>query len=348
MKLVSVIIPVYNTGKYLNKCLGSIVNQTYSNLEIIVINDGSDDNSLDIINYFSKNHKNIKVINNDINLGVAEARNLGLKNANGDFIYFMDSDDWVDNSIIEKLVSITDKYGVKIAKCNFTSVLNLYKHKHGINNSKEEVMNFSLYPKLLYKESGALWDKLFDHSLIGDLRFPKGLIWEDTALNHPILTKAKRIVRINEPLYFYRRHPSSITFSSKINPNDKIFDILKICDLIRENCKTIGTYSEFEDVIEEIIRSKKIMLLMECVTWHGICYEDRLKIINHIYNYLGQFDDIDNFASWEPIKNRMDENIIYKLRVKLLLKEIEMSKKYETDTDNHLKEAQKIISKYKK
>lgn len=102
MPLVTIIIPVYNTEKYLKKCLNSVVNQTYKNLEIIVINDASSDNSLAILENYAKKYKNIKLVNNPVNLGVSISRNIGLDCANGDYIYFLDSDDFIRNDAIEK------------------------------------------------------------------------------------------------------------------------------------------------------------------------------------------------------------------------------------------------------
>ena len=106
-KLVSVIIPIHNTAKYLKKCLNSVIKQTYTNLEIILINDGSTDNSASIIDKFAKKDARIKVFTNQVAQGVSSARNIGLENASGEYINFIDGDDWVTKDAISSLVNLT-------------------------------------------------------------------------------------------------------------------------------------------------------------------------------------------------------------------------------------------------
>ena len=118
MNKVSIIIPVYNVQKYLRKCLDSIVNQTFKNIEIIIINDGSSDNSLNICKEYSKKDKRINIINKH-NEGVSKARNTGLLYATGEYISFIDSDDWVEQNMIEELYNSITSNKADLCICNF-------------------------------------------------------------------------------------------------------------------------------------------------------------------------------------------------------------------------------------
>lgn len=116
---VSVVIPVFQTKKFLSKCINSVLNQTYKNMEIILINDGSTDGSKEICNEFSENYHNVKVIHQR-NQGVSRARNIGLEHTTGDFIMFLDSDDYIHPTMVETMMSPMDEYNIDITFCNFT------------------------------------------------------------------------------------------------------------------------------------------------------------------------------------------------------------------------------------
>ena len=120
-KKISVIVPVYNTGKYLDKCLDSLLNQTYNNLEIIVVEDCSTDKSREALQKYSKNKK-IKIVFNDQNKGLSFSRNIGLKNATGDYVGYIDSDDYVDLDFYEKLMNSIEKNKSEIAICDMKVV----------------------------------------------------------------------------------------------------------------------------------------------------------------------------------------------------------------------------------
>ena len=115
-ELVSIIVPIYGVDEYLNKCIDSIVNQTYKNIEIILVDDGSPDKCPQICDAFSQKDKRIKVIHKK-NGGLSEARNVGIDHANGEYFIFVDSDDWIENTMVEHLLSICKKYDVELATC---------------------------------------------------------------------------------------------------------------------------------------------------------------------------------------------------------------------------------------
>ena len=144
-KLVSIIIPVYNTAKFLPRCLNSVQNQTYKNLEIILINDGSTDNSLTIAEDYAKKDPRIKIITQK-NQGLSAARNTGLKNATGDFITFVDSDDEIKSEMIEELLDAIETTSANIAACSFSE---------SFPNGKTKSFNHN-YPKKVYDTENAL------------------------------------------------------------------------------------------------------------------------------------------------------------------------------------------------
>ena len=129
---VSIVVPIYNVEKYLQRCLESLINQTFSNIEIIALNNGSTDKSLDILKYYAYQDKRLLVINNE-NIGVSKARNIGIKKAKGKYIVFVDSDDWIDANMIEALHEAIIDNNCDLAICTYV--------REFANHSKEKVFN---------------------------------------------------------------------------------------------------------------------------------------------------------------------------------------------------------------
>ncbi|MDY3001340.1 MAG: glycosyltransferase [Romboutsia timonensis] len=216
--MLSIIIPIYNVEKYLTKCIESVINQTYKNLEIILVNDGSTDNSKDIINKYSLIDSRIKVINKK-NGGLSDARNVGIEIAKGDYIAFLDSDDWVELNMYEKLYSYIKQENADIAQCSYQKVYN-----EEVNNQKiKEEIKLISGKDSLYNLSGknagktvVVWNKIYKRELFNDIRFPKGKYHEDEFTTYKVLYKANKIVDLNLPLVYYRQRDGSIT-NSKFN-----------------------------------------------------------------------------------------------------------------------------------
>ena len=184
-KLISLIIPVYNTEKYLRQCLDCVVNQTYKNLEIIIINDGSTDNSLNIINEYANNDKRIKVL--DIpNSGGGNARNKGLDIATGDYIGFVDSDDTLELEMYEILLSYTLKNDVDMCICNYSTSPAFDRNKP----IKEVLLdNHELMKRLLEDEviTSHFWRKLYPARVFKENRFSTRKVVHDMSLDHILL-----------------------------------------------------------------------------------------------------------------------------------------------------------------
>lgn len=336
MPLVTIIIPVYNTEKYLKKCLDSVVNQTYKNIEIIVINDASTDNSKEIIDDYAKEYKNIKLTNNPIHLGVAVSRNIGLDYAQGDYIYFLDSDDFIRTDAIEKLVNLAQLYDVPLVEAKYKSVFT--NHEPNSNRAPNELVNLEKDKNAIRNRGGIAWNKLYSRNLIKEnIRFPENLCYEDNAFIYPILTIAKKSIVANEVLYFYRRHFNSFMLRAALFPNDTILDLYKVAKLMKDKCIELGTYEEYKQVIDAVILEKVFYTTKVCSTWIQINGKDKSQILNNLYQYNRkqyQMPDIDSMCNSD-------------FRKKLLLHYINEDA-HDTTYEDSLEPAKRILSKYKR
>ena len=191
MKLVSVIIPVYNTAEYLPRCLESILSNTYSNLELICINDGSTDNSLNVLNYYANLDSRIIVINQQ-NSGVSASRNVGLDHASGEYIAFIDSDDWIHSCYFEQLMQIQAFSNTDIVICDIESVYNSSEGPESAAaltcNKNVEILSMEDVLRGGFLKHSVV-SRIYRKSIISSLRFDSHLSWgEDTSFNFKVLS----------------------------------------------------------------------------------------------------------------------------------------------------------------
>ncbi|OLS41095.1 glycosyltransferase family 2 protein [Bacillus sp. MRMR6] len=221
MKKVSIIVPVYQVERYLRKCLDSIVNQTYRDLEIILVDDGSNDDSGSICDEYSIRDSRIKVIHQQ-NIGLSGARNKGIEIATGAYISFIDSDDYVEPSFIEELYKSLVNNKAQISVCNISQENeDMSRDKLLIKNINTSSVfnNFEGMKNLLQLNSGFMgyvWNKLYDITLFKDIRFPVSKIYEDTFTVYKLFSKSDQIVYTNATLYHYVNREGSITSSKNI------------------------------------------------------------------------------------------------------------------------------------
>jgi glycosyltransferase involved in cell wall biosynthesis len=203
MQKLSVIIPCYNVEAYIQECIGSLLNQSYKNLEIIAINDGSTDGTLQKLQAFENN--GIIVINSE-NKGVSHARNLGLQHATGEYITFVDGDDWIDNQTYAACMTAIEKNpGAEVVQypVNF-----FYNDNGNIISKRNKTLTSGkkIYKSLLLEKLGfSIWNKIFSRKLIEDIRFPDELRYEDMYFMALVAQKAKKVIMIKEGLYYYRK-----------------------------------------------------------------------------------------------------------------------------------------------
>lgn len=304
-KKISVVIPSYNSSATIERCLNSILNQTYENLEILVINDGSNDDSVEKIEKMQKQDNRIKLITIP-NGGVSHARNVGIEESTGDYITFVDSDDYISEEMYEILMNIIFKYNVKIAHCSYRNV----DSKGNIINAvgdKDRVIPQNHDDALECLISGkyfctAVWNKLYDKSLFTNVRFDKGIKFsEDLLLNFKLFNKVEKSVYTDKPLYNYVCVEGSATHSAeKIRPEKEavyVFDrILKIskgggcenmCEIIYAN-KVLGLYKAylFENDKKYKEEMKSTLCTIKELKKNGLYNSRRDKATIFLYKYF--------------------------------------------------------------
>ena len=206
--MFSIIVPVYNVEKYLDKCLASILEQTFKDFECIIIDDGSPDNSNIIIDKYVKLDQRFKVIHQK-NMGLSAARNAGLDIAKGDYIVFVDSDDYIANDYLEKFAAKIASTNAEIVVCGLTEVFKDYEKSIVFEDESTEVIKQNILADVWPSYA---WNKCYKKSLFANIRFPVGKIFEDILTIPEVCLYARKIVCIPDKLYYYNRHnENSIT-----------------------------------------------------------------------------------------------------------------------------------------
>lgn len=216
--LISIIVPVYNVEQYLSRCIDSIIDQTYTNLEIILVDDGSPDRCGEMCEEYAARDKRIKVIHKE-NGGLSEARNAGIDASSGKYLMFVDSDDYIAPDMVKKLYDALVAADADMSICNFKYIWeNADEEDKSFNQnlpikdeitSSGEVLSHSLFePKSWFWIVS--WNKLYKYELFDNIRFPKGKIHEDEFIAHRIFYKCKRIAGVSGQLYFYWQRKGSI------------------------------------------------------------------------------------------------------------------------------------------
>lgn len=234
--LISVIVPVYNVAEYLPKCVDSILAQSYSHLEIILVDDGSTDESGRICDEYSKNDSRVKTIHK-ANGGLSDARNVGIEASSGDYIMFVDSDDLIHYRFVETLLGLSLDHKAGIASVEFKSFyeesdLDLSEAFDGkvMVFSSEESIERVLYQNVL---DNSVCNKIYARDVIGNLRFPIGKLYEDMAICYRLMERTSKVAHKQVPLYYYRLRKDSITG----NFSFRRADVLDITDEIVDYAK---------------------------------------------------------------------------------------------------------------
>lgn len=240
---VSVIVPVYNTEKYLAKCLDSLVNQTLKEIEIILVNDGSKDGSQIIINSYAEKDHRIKPFEKP-NGGLSDARNFGIEKAEGEYMAFVDSDDYIDVNMFEKMYDLAKKHSAEIALCDLEKVNEKGESFRKLPQSPQ------LPEKIVLKDDFSIFgefecfacNKIFKRELFEENKFKKGLHFEDIELIPQLMLKSNIIAKINQPFYKYFERQDSITKTH----TKKGLDIFTAIDNVG-NAFLESNYSDFEN-----------------------------------------------------------------------------------------------------
>lgn len=311
--LISVIVPIYNVEEYLDRCVDSIVKQTYKNLEIILVNDGSPDTCPKICDLWKKKDDRIRVIHKK-NGGLSDARNKGIDIATGDYLTFIDSDDFIDNNYIKELYDLCVSYSCMCAIGNFTRVKTSEMQK---NLSKKNVIEYLSYQEALSPRDNAwcvmgvtAWGKLFHKSLFEEIRFPVGRIHEDEATIYKVIYQSKNVVVTRKVIYYYYVANESICRSSftekRMDSLEALYEkYLFFCQKKEEN---LAQYALVE-------------YLDRIIAWYILCEEMNGNIINFrkqlswLFNKHYNKDKIYKISLFKKIKYNT-----FKVYPKLFLK----------------------------
>lgn len=212
---VSIIIPVFNVEEHINACISSALSQTYSDLEVVIVDDGSTDKSVQICGRLVEGISYAHLLHKD-NGGLSSARNYGLKHANGDYVFFLDGDDVIDAQTIENMVNMLELNDVSLVSAHLGKTAKDEVFHGSISNKGEIVSGVEQLKKmlLLEGETGSACGKLFVRSCFDEVQFPEGQLFEDFGVMAAIFSKSPRIFSSQSVVYGYTTRPGSITGSS--------------------------------------------------------------------------------------------------------------------------------------
>ena len=241
MPKVSIIVPVYNVEKYIDKCLESLVNQTLEDIEIIIVNDGSTDSSKEKCIFYANEYLfKVRYFEKE-NGGLSDARNFGIQKATGKYIAFLDSDDYIENNAYEKMYQKAEEEKSDMVECNF-----IWEYP---NSKKKDILKKYKDKKDMIKRGRVVaWNKLIKTEIIkkNDIEFPKGLIYEDIEFFYKLIPYINKISLVNNCFVHYVQRKNSISNKQ----TEKIRDIFKVLDNVFEYYKSMNLYDEYKEELE--------------------------------------------------------------------------------------------------
>lgn len=244
--LISIIIPVYKVEKYLEKCIQSVINQTYENLQIILVDDGSPDNCGKICDEYAKKDHRIEVIHKS-NGGLSDARNKGLEIAKGEYIGFVDSDDYIEADMYEVLYNLLKQYNADVSICNFYTVSQEKIAIKNADNGIKEYTRIEILKEILLDNNiqSYAWNKLYKKELFDEIKYPVGKKYEDIGTTFYLLEKCNKVVVTGKPEYYYiNRQDSIVNNVTETTITDYIELIMQRYDYIEENIKELSSYNK--------------------------------------------------------------------------------------------------------
>lgn len=288
-KLISVIIPVYNVSKYLHQCVDSVLKQSYKNLEVILVDDGSTDESGMICDQYALADNRVVVIHKE-NGGLSDARNAGMAIARGEYIGFVDSDDYIHCDMYKVLTDLLEQNNADIAIanwCGFTSGEGekIYEERTGniLTFENLENLEFLIYGKNKYKISLSVWDRLYRREIIKDFIFPKGRCYEDVVWSTKVFYKAKKSVYIDRNLYYYRRRNDSIVgLDNNGGVSERVItDEIPQVEAQITFLKSIKQYEMADEVT--------FFLYQMLLSYYTRCYYDKSKLQNNLLELINKY-----------------------------------------------------------
>lgn len=239
---VSIIVPCYNVENYVEKSILSLMNQTLKEIEVIAIDDGSNDRTSEILDKIAKQYSNLKVIHKK-NEGVSIARNIGIKEACGEYIGFLDSDDWVNSDMYEKMYNKAKEEDLDVVACDTNAIYSNYI-KYISSNIKESNSNTK---DLMINAYAVIWNKIYKKELLDDIKFKEHMSFcEDVLFLYMIYPKIKKIGVINEALHNYLQRENSLTYTY----NEKLYQLIDSLDNVVAYYKQNNLFDEYREELE--------------------------------------------------------------------------------------------------
>ena len=300
MPKVSIIVPIYNEEEYVSTCLLSLINQTLDDIEIILIDDNSTDNSLNILLDYAKKYPNIKVYHNEKNLGQGASRNIGLSFATGEYIGFVDSDDYVSYTMYEDMYKavLNNNY----PKLVTTEIMFVKDDSYAnrdlgfLSRGKEKIINPILDKNTVISESPAVCNKIFRKDTLKDFYFVEDSLFEDIPFSYTKYMEASKVVTVSSINYFYRRDINRGVSSINYRENSHITDIFKVLDRLDFDMKNSSRYEVFKDEIKLIQLAYSLIRVEEVNNWQVDIDKKSLvkdKMFSLIEEKYGNLDDVD-------------------------------------------------------
>lgn len=283
-ELISVIVPVYNVEKYIRRCVESITSQSYNNLEILLINDASPDDCPQICDELAKQDDRIRVIHLSKNQGLSVARNTGIAESSGEYLAFIDSDDYVLPDYIARLYGLLKKYSAEIS-------ITGYIKEYATSGKRERKKNDDPYTLIMGRHEAmetflyqrhfitSAWGRMFHRSLFGDIEFPPGRLHEDVCVMYKLLDKTSCVVYRSTKDYVYLQRPNSIVYTKQRERERDSFEFSEEMRIFIES-----EYPDLKDAVLSKYFSTSILILMD-IPLRNIYREDHAAIISKIKEY---------------------------------------------------------------
>lgn len=250
MPKVSVVVAIYNVEKYVSKCIESILKQTFTDFELLLVNDGSKDSSLSILKEYASKDNRIQIIDKE-NGGLSDARNVGMQKAQGKYIYFVDGDDFIEDTLLEKCVKKLEETDSDMVMFDIYQYYLETGKKEVIRNPFDESKIYSIEdtPTLITKIKNCAWNKMYKLSLFkdNDIEYPWGYYYEDLGTTYRLLARCKKIAFISEPLYDYLQdRPGNITHQFSFS----VYHVLDMVKITLDDYKKLGIYEKYYEELK--------------------------------------------------------------------------------------------------
>ena len=299
--MISIIVPVYNVELYIHQCIDSILNQTYKDIEVLLVDDGSPDRCGEICDQYASIDSRVRVFHTE-NRGLSSARNLGLREAKGDYIGFVDSDDWIEPDMYEVLLVCLEGANADVSTCGLWhekgEKVVVMQHESAIHEGVQS--SIALIDEQI---NDAVWNKLYRRKLFQTISFPEESVFEDIIVTQQIMLQANKTINISDPKYHYRFREGSITKDYSIK---NLIDYANAC---------VSRFYFFHTQIPDIAKTREEELLHECAKgisrlwrWQfGCCPVERQKYANQIdqlFEFTQSFIPLIGHRTW-PVYLRL-------------------------------------------